>query len=676
MSDESGVEGTHRRLPAAAGVAIWMALGIAIAATLATGLLLAMLPPLPGRLGADATTGLVSVLGDLGGRLAGATTLGLLAARIAFLPVTADGTPAAGSRRLAVWTVRAGQVWLAASLLMTFANPAYLLAVKLQDSLRPDAWWTFIATTPSALAWLSSAAVALGTVLVSYREPAPSAFTLAWLAGAAATMFVAATGNVSVGLDHDWATDATAVATLAWTVLASGAIGVLAAATVSSAPLEGVRRYHRVALFLLVVAATGYTVAVWQQLAGASPFEVVFGLPVVAGFAVLALLVVNWCQRQVAYLLVAQPHRDRALSGVAVDVALLIVGTACLTAATYLPPPRFLVPQTIQVNYLGYEVDLPATIERLAGWGRPNLLWVLLSVIAIGAYAWGVVRVRTLGGHWPTSRLLFWLAGWGLTLYLAVSGLWTYSTAVFSWHMLVHMTVNMMVPVLCALGGPFGLVEAASREHVDGDLARPAGLMDGLARNRLVRIVLSPPLVWVVYVFSLFAVYFSPLFPWLMRYHWGHQVMLLHFMIAGFAFFSLVVGPDRHPWQLPYLVRFALLLSVMPFHAIFAVGIMSAHSVIGEQFYRSIGVSWVGDLLADQNNAGQITWFTGEIPAFLAVIALAAQWFRSDTSEAAVADRLADSGDNDDLAAYNDMLTELAERDRTELRPLPKGAEK
>jgi putative copper resistance protein D len=284
-----------------------------------------------------------------------------------------------------------------------------------------------------------------------------------------------------------------------------------------------------------------------------------------------------------------------------------------------------------------------------------------------------------------------WLAGWGLTLYLAVSGLWMYSTAVFSWHMLVHMTVNMMVPLLVVLGAPFGLLAAATTRAGAGstDLP-PAGqsealialetqssgrsvpplpgvldLLEGLAAHRFVRFLLSPPVLWINYIGSLFVVYFTPLFPWMMRYHWAHQLMLLHFMLAGFLFFNLLVRPDRTGAQLPPIVRFAMLISVMPFHAIFAVGIMMARSVIGEQFYESIAVEWVGPLLADQDIAGQITWFTGEIPAFIAVAVLAFQWFRSDSREAAQVDREADEG-VDEMAAYNELLAELAERDRRE----------
>ena len=667
MSEPSDVA-LVRRLSTGTVLAIWLTIGAAVFLTAATSVLLAQQPPLPGRLGADDLTGLVALLGDVVARLSSAATLGVLAAIVVFSPSPGDDTPHRPDERLRRWLVRSAQVWFAASVLMTFANPSFVEGMAVGDSFRADAWWLFVTSTTSDLAWVASALVALAIMMLGWWARGGSAFTLAWLAGTAATVFVAVTGGVSVGLNHDWATDAVGLATLASVALCSGAVGALAAMAVN--PTSGdaaIRRYHRAVPLLIGVMAVGYGIGAWQQLAGVSPFATAFGLPVVSGFCVVALLVVSWLWRQFGEHAKGSAPWRRSTRSVARDVILLIVGLTSLTAASYLPPPRYLVPQSIQINYLGYDMNVPATVARLAGFGRPNLLWLVLSATAIGLYSWGVVRVTRRGGRWPLSRLLFWLAGWGLTLYLAVSGLWMYSTAVFSWHMLVHMTVNMMVPVLCVLGAPITLLNAASRTRLPGELAGVQELVGGLAESRVIRVLLSPPLVWLNYVGSLFLVYFSSLFPWLMRYHWGHQVMLIHFMIAGYAFFALLVGPDRHPWRLPYIVRFALLLSIMPFHAIFAVGIMSSGTILGEQFYRSIDVTWVGDLLSNQNIAGQVTWFTGEIPAFVAVIMLAAQWFRSDTSEAAAADRLADAGgDGDELAAYNDMLAELASRDRGE----------
>lgn len=680
MSEPTASRRDGRRASAGAALVIWIAVGLAVALTVAVAAVIPMLPPLPGWPSSDDATTTAALIGDLVARMASGASLGLLAALVAFVPVAEDGRRSPATERLSRWLVRSAQVWLAAALLMSFANPSFLSGLPLLAAFRPDSWWLFVSSMPTSLAWAASALVAFGTVLTGLWARTRSAFVLAWLGGTAAAIFVVVTGAVSVGLDHDWATDAAALATLATVVLGSGAVGALAALTVEpTVAADAVRRYHLAVLPLVGIAAGGYAIVAWQQLAGVPLGATVYGLPVVAGCVVLVLLVGSWLVRQLA-------ERDRNAgtwrrpsASLARDVVLLILGTVAITAAAYLPPPVYQVPQNIEINYLGYEMPLPDTIERLVSLGRPNLFWVALAMSAIGLYAWGVIRVRRRGGRWPVSRLLFWLAGWLLTGYLATSGLWMYSTAVFSWHMLVHMTVNMMVPVLCVLGAPFSLAEAASRTRGPGELPGIARLLDELSANRVVRVLLSPPVLWVNYVGSLFVVYFSDLFPVLMRTHWGHQLMLLHFMIAGYAFFALLVGPDRHPWKLPYLVRFALLISIMPFHAIFAVGIMSAKGLIGESFYRSLDIAWVGDLLNVQNIAGQITWFTGEVPAFIAVVVLAAQWFRSDNAEAKAYDARVDSGvadGDDEFAAYNEMLAELARRDRDQESGAARGGER
>ena len=649
------------------GVALllWLAVSAAFASIFVSSALLLAQPTLPGRADLDPATVLVAMLGDLAARLTGATTLGLLAAAAVFLCPDQDGHLPEAGRRVLRWAVRSGRLWFAASLLMTFAYPSFIVGVPIRGAFRPDAWWLFVTSTTTTLGWLASAIAALVAISVGLWARSASAAALAWCVGVAATVLVAVTGNVSVGLHHDWATDAAGLATIAASILTSAAVGAFAATAAGAGSRPAIlRRYQRTVIPALAALTAGYGMVVWQQLAGTRILDTAYGRPVLVGLALLIALLASWVWRQVR-----RPDADappvNLVRSLARDLALLILALAALTAARFLPPPRLLVPQSIQVNFLGYEVNDPATLARLLALGRPNLLWVVLSVSAITAYLWGMVRVLRRGGRWPVGRLIFWLAGWLLTAYLAVTGLWIYSTAVFSWHMLVHMTVNMMVPVLCVLGAPLTLVRAASGPSGDADLPTARELLDDVTSDRVVRVLLSPPLVWAVYIFSLYAVYFSPAFPWLMKYHWGHQLMLLHFMVVGYAFFALLVGPDRHPWPLPYLVKFALLVSVMPFHAIFAVGIMSARSVLGGEFYRSLDIPWVGDLLAEQNVAGQITWITGEVPAFVAVIMLAFQWFRSDEQDAVAVDQLLDQErEADELDAYNGLLAELARRDR------------
>ncbi|NLE17197.1 MAG: cytochrome c oxidase assembly protein, partial [Propioniciclava sp.] len=181
----------------------------------------------------------------------------------------------------------------------------------------------------------------------------------------------------------------------------------------------------------------------------------------------------------------------------------------------------------------------------------------------------------------------------------------------------------------------------------------------------------SAPVAWLAYVGSLFAVYFTPAFSWLMKYHWAHQLMLIAFMMVGYFFFTIIIGADRTGKQLPHLLKLALVISIMPFHAVFAVGILQSQSLIGAEFYETISVPWLPDhaaLMADQNIAGQASWFLGEIPLFVVIAALAAQWFRQDDKEAHEIDEAVDSGADDSFDAYNDMLAELARRDEKRAR--------
>lgn len=612
------------------------------------GLDLSVRPPLPARLQADHVTGMISLLGDLTARLTAAATLGaFVAALAAGLQEGGELTPQ--GRRFAAWGGRTAQVWFAASVLNTFANPAYINGVGLHTTLTPASWWTFLWASPSALAWLLSAVVALGCLVAGYVSRRWATFAVSWLAGIGALLFVSVTGNVTVGLNHDWATDAAVVLTLTAAPLVSFAVGAWLLGTD-----EAARSYQRVTVPLLGLAAASQAVIAWHQLAGVSPLATPFGLWQLVMAAIAVLWLASWTVRAV--------RGPRAGAGIGRDVVLAVAYLAALTAENHVPSPRFLEPQNAMINYLGYEVLLAPTLQRLVSLGRPNLLWVVIVVAALTWYAVAWLRARRLGRPVSVSRLIAWSAAWVLTLFLAVSGMWEYSTVQYSWHMVVHMTVNMMVPVLAVLGAPLTVLRSAS-DPGPGRIGAAAAL-DAIQDTRAWQILTGPLVAWLLYVGSLFLVYFTPAFAWLMRYHWAHQLMLLVFMATGYLFFDQIIGSDKVGRQLPHLLKLALVISVMPFHAIFAVSILSSRTLIGEEFYSVIAAPWVHDLLADQNVAGQATWFLGEVPLFLVIAALAAQWFRADKTEAADFDAAEDSGADQSHDAYNEMLAELSRRDK------------
>ena len=86
---------------------------------------------------------------------------------------------------------------------------------------------------------------------------------------------------------------------------------------------------------------------------------------------------------------------------------------------------------------------------------------------------------------------------------------------------------------------------------------------------------------------SLYALYFSGLYPVLMRGHLGHTLMQLHFLLAGFLFFYVVLGVDPSPRPLHPLAAVGILLLTTALHAFFSLALMTTATPLGNRLIRS-----------------------------------------------------------------------------------------
>ena len=140
--------------------------------------------------------------------------------------------------------------------------------------------------------------------------------------------------------------------------------------------------------------------------------------------------------------------------------------------------------------------------------------------------------------------------------------------------------------------------------------------------------------------------------------------MNLHFLLSGYLFYWVVIGIDPTPRPIPSLAKLGMVFGSLPLHAFFGVVLMGTQTVMAEGFYKSLQLYWHTDLLGDQRLGGGIAWSAGEVPLVLVMLALLIQWRRSDNRTAKRLDRAADRDDDADLAAYNAMLSKLAEREQ------------
>jgi len=152
-----------------------------------------------------------------------------------------------------------------------------------------------------------------------------------------------------------------------------------------------------------------------------------------------------------------------------------------------------------------------------------------------------------------------------------------------------------------------------------------------------------------------------------MRSHSGHLFMDLHFLLAGYLFFYVIVGIDPNPRKIPHIVRIIVLFAAMSIHAFFSITLLSTSTLVDGGYFALLHRPWNLNLLADQHAGGAVGWAMGEIPILLALIATFLQWVRDDKRESKRIDRAADRaaamGEDDELARYNKYLRELNSRE-------------
>ncbi|MEU0395343.1 cytochrome c oxidase assembly protein [Streptomyces sp. NPDC006208] len=310
----------------------------------------------------------------------------------------------------------------------------------------------------------------------------------------------------------------------------------------------------------------------------------------------------------------------------------------------------------------GMTLDLPPfTLGRGLAYS-PDPFFLVACLLALALYGWGVLRLRRRGDAWPVGRTVFFAVGVLSVAFVMCTKLNDYGMVMFSVHMVQHMVISMVSPIMLLLGAPITLALRALPVAARGSKG-PREVLLMLLHSRYMRIVTHPAFTIPLFIASLYALYFTPLFDFLMGSKPGHVAMMVHFLAVGLVFFWPIMGVDPGPHRPGYVMRMLELFAGMPFHAFFGIALMMATQPMIKAYENppaSLGI----DALADQTAAGGIAWAFSEIPSVLVLIALVFQWYRSDQRQARRLDRAADRDGDKELEAYNAYLASLQARGR------------
>jgi len=645
------------------------ALGVAALAAMAVGLVAAggaYQAPAPGIPDPGPIvvwgTAILRLLTDL----AAVTTVGFLLAASVLDPSGKAAVVSPVGRRDLVRASIAAAAWAVLAMAQMLFTLATVLGVDLGTAASADVVSTYATEVPLTRALVAIALLATLIAVGSFTSSSTGS-ALSWMVLALVAAALPSLAGHGAGLgDHALALSSGVAHVVAACLWIGGLVALAAHAARREVPLDRpIQRFSAIALTAFVlVAISGVANAYTRLEFGSQLLTSGYGQVLLAkvlllvGLAALAYVLRSRIRTSLA---------SRSRIGVfgriaALELAVMALAVGLGVALASSPPPRVQTQfATLGESLLGFAYPPPPTVTGVVFGFRLEPFFLAACLVAAGLYCAGVARLRSRGDHWPWGRTLSWLGGIGIVIWCTNSSIAMYAQVSVGLHMVQHMTLAMLAPILLVLGAPATLglrALPASRSNERG----PREWLVWLLASPVARVLTSPFYVFAVYVLGLYALYFTPAFGWLMGSHIGHVIMQVHFIVTGYLFAWILIGIDPRPRPLPYWGRLILLLIALSVHGFFAVAMMMRTTPIAPEWYGLVRPDWVTDPLQDSLFGGQVAWGIAEIPTLILLIVIAVQWSRSDEREARRQDRQADRDGDAELDAYNRQLARLAGR--------------
>nr|WP_237465103.1 cytochrome c oxidase assembly protein [Leucobacter luti] len=523
--------------------------------------------------------------------------------------------------------------------------------------------------------WFIELLLAATTTVLAFAVRERRLTLLVLIAALATTLPLAQQGHAAGASGHSQAVNSLLVHLIGAAVWLGGLLTlVFVAFTVDRkrlAVLSG--RYSSLALLAFIGVAASGVVSAWLRVGS---IDALFGtgygiLVVLKTVALLALGTFGAVQRTWLIPRIADSVRGQrafiwfitaelAVMGIASGVAGALGRTATPVA---LEPARDQGGKISPAEWLTGD-PLPPELtpsSYFTEW-KFDLAWALVCVFGLLFYFAAVIRLRRRGDRWPIGRTIPWALGIAGLFYTTNGALNAYEQYLFSVHMLAHMMLTMLIPLLLVLGAPVTLTLRAVEKRTDGSWGGREWIMWAV-QTPYSKFITHPAVTAVVFAGSLWIFYFTPIARWAASEHLGHQWMIIHFLIAGYLFSLSMIGIDPVPYRFPYPLRLVTLFATMASHAFFGVTIMTGNGLMLADWYGAMGRTWGATPLEDQSTGGGIAWGIGELPTLALALVVAVQWSRSDTKEQKRKDRFADRSGEAELHAYNEMLAAQAKRD-------------
>jgi putative membrane protein len=249
---------------------------------------------------------------------------------------------------------------------------------------------------------------------------------------------------------------------------------------------------------------------------------------------------------------------------------------------------------------LHHHGDISSGADLLASQGVLIVFFVFLLFIYPAAALFGKRK-------WPNYKIWLWIAG-TLCCLAAMGPLASSSHHNFSAHMLGHLLLGMLGPLLMVLSAP---VTLALRTMPVSSARKTASLL----KSRFFRYVSNPAAASLLNIGGLWLLYTTGLFQLMHQYPLLYLLIHLHVFLSGYLFAASFISLDPSPHRWSFFPRAAVLVTAL-----------AGHGILSKFLYVSppAGVS------LDQSRDGAVLmYYGGDLIDLVIIIFFCLQWYKA-----------------------------------------------
>jgi putative membrane protein len=232
----------------------------------------------------------------------------------------------------------------------------------------------------------------------------------------------------------------------------------------------------------------------------------------------------------------------------------------------------------------------------------------LIALAALILYPAGMYTSGKKHKKWPFHRFILWSAGVVLAASALTGPLAQLSHTNFTAHMVGHLLLGMLAPLLLVFGRPMTLLMRTLN-------VRSARRLSRLLNSRYISFITNPLVASTLNIGGLFLIYMTGLFTMMHMSAWLYTLIHLHVFLAGYLFTISLIYIDITTHRYSYMYRALVLILALGFHKVLSKLIYANPP---EGVSKTVGES-----------GAQLMYYGGDIIDLGLIVILCWQWYQA-----------------------------------------------